>query len=128
MLPLPSAWASETGLSIEAGILELWDKKTQSLVGQARTQFVISHPMWAKGTNINLRVLYKSLLLHREAKVWVEAEGRAHRLSLQGFKGVSTPSHHRLSQLISRLYRVCFYYLASGLRYCLIRVHRIHVY
>ena len=34
-------------------------------------------------------------------------------------------SHHRLSQLINQLYRLCFCYLAYGLRYCLIMVHRI---
>ena len=38
---------------------------------------------------------------------------------------MSTPLHHRMSLRISRLYRVCFCYLAYGQGYCLIPVHRI---
>ena len=84
--------------------------------------------MRAKGTSISLRVRHRRRLLHilaREVRVWVEVEDRAHGLRLQGSKGVFTLSHHRLSQLISQLYRVCFYYLAYGQRYCLILVHHI---
>ena len=55
-------------------------------------------------------VLNKCLLLHkhaREAKLWVKVEDRAHGPRLQGPKGVSMLSHHRLSQLIDRLSSVC---------------------
>ena len=38
--------------------------------------------------------------------MWVEAEDEAHRQGHLGFRGVSTPSHHRLSQQISQSYRV----------------------
>ena len=75
------------------------------------------------------RVLHKHLLPHRqarEAKAWVRAEDRAHRSGHQGFRGVSTTSYHRLSQQISQLYKVCFYYPAYGQGYYLILVHRIH--
>ena len=37
--------------------------QSQSLVGQARTQFVPSHPVQAKGPSISLRVLHRHLLL-----------------------------------------------------------------
>ena len=40
-------------------------KQFQSSVGQVRTQFVPSHLVWARGTNINLRVLHRRLWLHR---------------------------------------------------------------
>ena len=79
-------------------------------------------------TSISPRVLQKRHILYRQAKearVWVEVEYRAHGPRLQGPRGVFTPSHHKLSQLISRLYRVCFYYLAYGQKYCLILVHSI---
>ena len=79
----------------------------------------------AKGTSISPKVLYRSFLLHREVRVWAEAKDKAHRPRLQGSRGMSMPSHHRLSQLINRLYRVRFCSLAFGLRYCLIMVHRI---
>ena len=59
------------------------------------------------------------------AKVWVEVEDWAHKPGLQGPRSLSTPSHHRLIQLIGRLYKVRFYYLAYGQRYCLIMVHCI---
>ena len=81
--------------------------------------------MRARGTSISLKVLYMSLLLHIEARVWAEVEDKADELRLQGPRGVYTPSHHRLSHLITRLYMVYLCYLASGLRYCLIMVHRI---
>ena len=59
--------------------------------------------MRARGTSISPKLLYRRLLLHklaREARVWVEVEGRAHKSGLQGPKGISMPSHHRLGQLI----------------------------
>ena len=98
-----------------------WDKRGHSLF--------LHPPVWVRGTSISPRVLYEHLPLHRQARgvrAWVEAEDRAHRLGHQGFRDVSTPSCHRLSQQISQLYRVCFCYLAYGQRYYLTRVHRIH--
>ena len=52
--------------------------------------------------------------------------GRAHRPGLQGPRGVSTPSHLKMSLQISQLFRVHFYSFAYGQEYCLILVHRIH--
>ena len=83
-----------------------------------------------KGINISPRVLYKHLLLHRqarEARIWVKAGDRAYKPGFQGPKGMSRPLHHRLSLQISRLYKVCFFYLAYGRGYCLILVHHIHL-
>ena len=94
-----------------------WDRCGHSL-------FLLT-PVLARGTSISLRVLYMSLLLHIEDRESVEVKDRAHGPRLQGPRDVSTPSHHILSQLISRLYLVYLCYLASGLRYCLIMVHRI---
>ena len=57
--------------------------------------------MQARGTSISPRVLHKHLLLHRrvrEARVRVKVEDKAHMQGLQGPKGVSMPSYHRLSQ------------------------------
>ena len=85
-------------------------------------------PVWAKGTGISLRVLHKHLLCHRQAKearAWVEVEGRAHKPRLQGPRGVSTLLHLRLSLQISRLFRVLLYSLVYGQEYCLILVHLI---
>ena len=98
-----------------------WDRREHSL---------FLHPLVrVRGTNISPRVLYEHLLLHRqsrEAKAWVGAEDRAHRPGHQGFKDVSTLSHHRLGQQINQLYKVCFCYLAYGQGYYLILVHCIH--
>ena len=77
---------------------------------QCRHRLFPLNPVRARGTSISLRVLYRSLLLHKEAMVWAEAEDKAHKPRLQGFRGVSMPSHHRLSQLISRFYRLCLCY------------------
>ena len=101
--------------------------QSQSSIGHAQTQFLLT-PVLARETSISPRVLHKHLLLHRrarEARVWVEVEDRAHKLGLQGPRGMSTSSYRRLSQRISRPYRVCFYYLAYGRGYYLIMVHRI---
>ena len=60
--------------------------------------------VWPRGTSINLRVLHKHLLLHRQAretKAWVEVEDKAYRPGLQRPRGVSTPLHHRLKFHIS---------------------------
>ena len=46
-----------------------WDRRRHSL-------FPLT-PVRARGTSINLRVLYMSLLLHKEARLWVEAEDKA---------------------------------------------------
>ena len=74
-----------------------WNKRGNNL-------FLLT-PVQARGASISPRVLHKRLLLHRrarDARVWVEVEDRAHGPRVQGPRGVFTPSHHRLSQLISR--------------------------
>ena len=52
--------------------------------------------------------------------------GRGPQAGHQGSKGVSTPSHRRLSQQISQLYKIRFCYLAYGQECYLILVLRIH--
>ena len=87
-----------------------------------------STPPWARGANISPKVLHMLLLLHdqaRWARVWVEVEANAHKLRLQGLRGMSTPSHLGPSLQISQSFKVHFYYLAYGQEYCLIMVHLI---
>ena len=83
----------------------------------------------AREASLNFRELHEHLIFHkqaREARVWVEAEDEAHRHGHQGSRGVSTPSHRRLSQQINQLYRVRFCYLAYGQECYLILVRHIH--
>ena len=83
----------------------------------------------ARGASLSFKELCGHPTFHkqaREARVWVEVEDEAHRQGHQGSRGVSTPSHRRLSQQISQLYRVRFCYLAYGLECYLILVLRIH--
>ena len=57
--------------------------------------------VWVRGASFSHRVLHGHLLLHKQvrgARLWAKAEDEAHRQGRQGFRGVSTPSHHRLSQ------------------------------
>ena len=54
-----------------------------------------------RGASLSFRELHGHLTFHRqarEARVWVKAKDEAHRQGHQGFKGVSKPSHRRLSQ------------------------------
>ena len=98
-----------------------WDRRGHSLF--------LHPPVWVKETSISPKVLHKHLLLYRharEARVWVGTPDRAHGPGHQGFRGMSTPSYHRLNLQISKLYRVCFCYLAYRLEYYLILVHHIH--
>ena len=83
----------------------------------------------AREASLSFRELHGHLTFYRqarEARVWVEAEDEAHRQGHQRFKGVSTPSHRRLSQQISQLYKVRFFYLAYGQECYFIFVRRIH--
>ena len=54
----------------------------------------------ARGAGLSFMELHGHLTFHRQARevrVWVEAEDEAHRQGHQGSRGVSTPSHCRLS-------------------------------
>ena len=78
MFPLPPSWTHETGLSLETGILELWDIPIPIISGTC-TYSVSSSlaPPWAKETGISPRVLHKHLLFRRQAtwaETWVEVE------------------------------------------------------
>ena len=86
-------------------------------------------PVWVKGTSISPRVSYVHLLPYRQARevrAWVGAKDRAYKLGHQGYRDMSTPAYHPLSQQISQLYRVCFCYLAYGQECYLIMVLCIH--
>ena len=83
----------------------------------------------AREASLSFRKLQGHLTFHRqarEARVWVEAEDEVHRQGHQGSRGVSTPSHCRLSQQISQSYRVRFCYLAYKQECYLIMVRHIH--
>ena len=97
--------------------------------GMHRHTLFLPTPLWAREDSTGPRVLHKHLLLHRQAgwaRAWIEVEDRAHRPGLQGPRGVSTPSHLKLTLQISRSFRVHFYSFAYGQEYCLILVHPIH--
>ena len=98
-----------------------WDRRGYSIFLHTLVQ--------ARGASISFRELHGHLLLHRQArqaKLWAKAEVEAHRKGCKEFRGMSTPSHHRLSQRISQSYRVRFCYLAYGQECYLILVLRIH--
>ena len=127
MLPLPSAWTPEAGLSSEAGIPELWDTSVPIINGTYIDAVCSSlPPPWAKKESISHRALQRALLLRSLAR-WAKAgvEAKAHKLGLQEPKGVSTPLHRRLRLQISRLFKVCFYSRVYRQEYCLILVHLI---
>ena len=72
--------------------------------------------------------MHRPLLFHNQAgwaKAWVEVKARDHKSALRGLRGVSTPSHLRLSLQISQSFRVHFYSFAYGQECCLILVHLI---
>ena len=65
-----------------------------------RLSMFLFTPPWARGTNINPRVLHKPLPLHNQVewtRAWVEVEARAHKSGLQGPRGMPMPSHLELS-------------------------------
>ena len=105
MLFLPSARTCEVGLPSEARIPGFRDSAFAVISGTGTDTICSPYPSMGQGNQYQSRVLHKRLLLYkqaREARVWAEVEDRAHGSRLQGPRGVSTPSHHRLSQLISR--------------------------
>ena len=129
MLPLPATWTYEEGLPPEIGILGFWDSTVVAEDSRGYSIFLHS-PVQTRGASLSFRELHGHLPFHRqarEARVWVEAKDEAHMQEHQGSRGVSTPSHRRLSQQISQLYMVCFCYLAYGQEYYLILVLRIHL-
>ena len=129
MLPLPSAWAHETGLPPKARILGFRDSAVLVIHGTGANSLFLHTLVRVRGTSTSFRVLHRRLPLHRQdkgARIWSEAEDRAYRLGHQGSRGMYTPSYHQLRQWISRSYRVRFCYLAYRQRYYLILVHGIH--
>ena len=103
--------------------------QSQSVAGQERIQYVPPQHGAATKASLSFRVLHGHPTFHRqarEARVWAKADDEAHRKGHQGSRGVSRPSHRRLSQQISQLYKVRFCYLAYGLECYLILVLRIH--
>ena len=128
MLPLSAAWTHEEGFPLETGIPRFWDSIVPISSKTGEDTVRSSTARYRPEASFNFRELHGHLTFHRqarEARVWVEAEGEAHRQGHQGFRGLSTPSHCRLSKQIIQLYRVRFCYLAYGQECYLILVHRI---
>ena len=130
MLPLPAAQTYEEGLPLRDKDPRVSGQHSPSQRWDRRGYSIFLHsPVQARGASISFRELHGHLPLHRqarEARLWAEVDGEAHRQGHQGFRGVSMSSHHRLSQQISQLYRVRFCYLAYGQECYLILVLRIH--
>ena len=107
-------------------------QNTRNMSKTARVYFGVLHLhslVHARGASFSLKELHGHLPLHRQAKearLGAEAEDKAHMQGHQGFRGVSTPLYHRLSQRISQLYGVRFCYLAYGQECYLILVLCIH--
>ena len=58
----------------------------------------------AREASLNFKELRRHLTFHRqalEARVWVKVEDEAHMQGHQGSRGLSTPSHRRMSHQIS---------------------------
>ena len=130
MLPLPAGRKYEEGLPLEIGILGFQDS-TVPVSGGIGEGTVYSSTPWygGRGASISFKELHMHLPLHRparEARLWAEVENEAYRQGRQGFRGVSPPSHHRLSPQINQLYRVRFCNLAYGKECYLILMLRIH--
>ena len=130
VLPLLAARTYEEGLLLETGIPRFRDSAVL-VSGRTGDDIIYSStPQYRPDEPVSVfKELHGHLLLHRqarEARLWAEAEDEAHIQGRQGFRGVSTPSHHRLSQQISQSYRVHFCYLAFGQECYLIMVRRIH--
>ena len=130
MFPLPSTQTCEAGLLPEVKIPGFQYSAVPVISGMCTDTVCSFTPLVrVRGTNISPRVLHKHFFLHiqaKEARVWAEVEDRAHSPRGQGPKSVPTPSHHKLSKWINKLYRVCLCYLAYGQEYYLILVHQIH--
>ena len=132
MLPLPTARTYEEGLPSKAEIPGFWGSAVpvsggtrEDIVYSSTAQYKPEEPVSvSESCTSTSRYTGRQA---REARLWAEAEDEAHRQERQGFKGVSMPSHHRLSQKINQLYRVRSCYLAYGQEYYLILVHRIHL-
>ena len=127
MLPFPEARTYEEGLPPETRIPEFRDSVVPVSGGTGEDTKYSSTAQYKQEELALVSGSFNGHLpLHRQARLWVEAEDKAHRQGRQGFRGVSKPSHHRLSQQINQLYRVHFFYLAFGQEFYLILVHRIH--
>ena len=75
--------------------------QSHSVAGQERIQYVPPQRGTVQRGQSQFQGATLAPHIHRqarEAKVWVEAEDEAHRQGHQGSRGVSTPSHLRLSQ------------------------------
>ena len=82
-------------------------------------QFVPPYPAMGQGRQYQSQGAAQAPTISQTttwSKAWVEVkvEDMDHRPGLQGPKGVSTPSHHRMSLHISRSFRVHFYFFAYG--------------
>ena len=123
MLPLPATQTHEKGLPSETGIPRFWDstipvsgRTGEDTVYSSTTRYRPKEPVSVSGSYTGTS--------HFTGRF--ERPEYGYRQGHQGFKGVSTPSHRRLSQQISQLYRVRFCYIAYGQECYLILVLRIH--
>ena len=97
MLPLSLAWAHETELSIETGILELWDITVPIISGTSADIICSFSPSASQRDQYQSQGVAQvpsATQIGQRGLVWVEVEDRAHGMRLQGPKGVFTPSHH----------------------------------
>ena len=130
VLSLPVAWTHEEGFPLETGIPGFRDsavpvngRKGEDTVHSSTPRYRAEEPVSVSGS---CKGTFRYTAGQR-GQVRGRGRGRGPHIGTQGFRGVSTPSHHQLSQQISQLYRVRFCYLAYGQECYLILVHRIHL-
>ena len=130
MLPLPAAWTYEERLPLEKRIPGFWDS-TISVSGRTGEDTIHSSTAWYRPkepVSVSRSYTDTSHYTTRPERQEYEPRQRTRPTSRgrQGFRGVCTLSHRRLSQQISQLYRVRFFYLAYEQECYLILVRRIH--
>ena len=129
VLPLSAAWTHEEGLPPETGIPGFWDgtvpvssRTGDDTVCSSTARYRPEGPVSVSGSYTGT----PHFTAGPRGQSMGRGRGRGPQAGTSGVQGVSTPSHRRLSQQISQLYRVRFCYLAYGLECYLILVLRIH--
>ena len=127
---VPPAWTLETGFPLKVGIPELWDTVVPVISGACTNPVCSSLPRHGPGKTVSVPGCCKSTHCFADMPYGPRHGSRLRKrltdLEFQRPRGVSTPSHLKLSLQISRSFRVHIYYFAYGQEYCLILVHLIH--
>ena len=128
MLPLPATWTYEEGLPLKTGIPRFWDS-TIPVSGRTGEDTVYSSTAryrQEEPVSVSESCTGTARYTGRPERPDCGPRQRT-RPRGRDVRGLSTPSHHQLSQQISQLYRVHFCYIAYGQECYLILVRCIHL-